>query len=139
MTFNELQKAFKTVEIDRLIQDYGITLIMIFGSVAKETSNANSDIDIAVLLNEQNDEFHLKIRFRLIDFFEKIFKKNCDVILLNEAPPQLKYQIFKYGRLLLEKDNSYNKVFTQTLKEYFDFIYFANFCYIKIRESFMMR
>lgn len=46
---------------DKLVQDYGIKLIYIFGSYAKGKNKADSDLDIAVYFNRQVDGF-VKLR-----------------------------------------------------------------------------
>lgn len=137
MRYEELKQIFSSTNIENAIQKFDVDLIIIFGSVAKGTANSYSDIDIAVLTKNLNSDTITRTRYGLIDFFEALFKQGCDVIILNEAPPELKYQVVKYGKVLFEKDKAFNSFFSKTLSEYFDFKYFIDKYYTKVKESFL--
>jgi uncharacterized protein len=77
----------------------------LFGSFAKNRSRAHSDIDIAVYLTNYHQEAAYEYKCTSIMALQDIFKKPVDLILLNEAPPLLKHEIFMTGILFIEKDH----------------------------------
>jgi len=80
----------------------------IFGSVAAGRSRPNSDVDIAVLLDPKFFKRRpLKYRADLIaDAGEALRRFDVDVLLLNEAPAALAYNVITKGRLVFERSRS---------------------------------
>lgn len=101
-----------------LLQDYSIQLVYVFGSYAKGNNNKNSDLDIAMLMEEV--EFNDKLS--LIGDLTDIFKRNdIDLVILNSANSVLKHQIIKYGKLIYMKSEDIKVDFeVKVLKEYMD-------------------
>lgn len=127
----KLEKQIKNT-INSLDNMDNLRLAILFGSQAKGNYNDNSDIDIAFLYDDYylNNIDRLELRVDLIDIFTSSLNKDCDIVLINEAPLTLKYQIVKYGKLLYIRENeSYNAFFSRVLKEYFDFRYFQDLHY----------
>ncbi|MBU8901718.1 MAG: nucleotidyltransferase domain-containing protein [Victivallales bacterium] len=61
-----------------LSDEFGIEKIGIFGSVAKEIENTDSDIDIVVKLKKP-----IGLKFiGLVEYLEKLFNKKVDVLTL---------------------------------------------------------
>ena len=107
-----------------------VEIAILFGSQARGDCDKNSDVDLAFLFEKQflKNKNALEFRSELISFFSSKIKKECDVILINQAPPLLKYQIVKYGKKIYKDINfDYNSFFSLTLKEYFDFKYYQDF------------
>lgn len=103
--------------------EYGIKLLYIFGSYAKGINNEKSDVDIAVLL--ENDYNPLdKLNF-LGDLCDTLKRDDIDLVILNSANSVLKHQVIKYGRLIYMEDEI-TKVFFESgvQKEYMDMEYF---------------
>ncbi len=101
----------------------GVIAAYIFGSFAKEKINQFSDIDIAVLLdNELKEGSYTDLRLKFMTDLSSALEKETDVIILNQAPPFLKYQIFKYGKAVFERDVRKSRSFkAKSILEYFDF------------------
>lgn len=101
-----------------LLQDYSIQLVYVFGSYAKGNNNKNSDLDIAMLMEEV--DFNDKLS--LIGDLTDIFKRNdIDLVILNSANSVLKHQIIKYGKLIYMKSEDIKVKFeVKVLKEYMD-------------------
>lgn len=72
MGFKELQEYFNSQE--------NVILAFIFGSAAKGMALEDSDLDIAVYLNDENDEE--RIWLELVS----ITQKEVDLVLINKAP-----------------------------------------------------
>lgn len=81
-----------------------VTLAYLFGSRAEGRARPSSDTDIAVLLpHAQFKTLTLDARVNLInDILDALGTENADVVILNEAPPLLAYEVIKHGKILYE-------------------------------------
>jgi len=77
-----------------------IIVAYVFGSTAKEKEHAFSDIDIAVLLKEPSIEKTMRIHSLLTG----VLGDRVDTLLLNFAPPILRYHVVKNGLRVLTND-----------------------------------
>lgn len=114
-----------------------VKLVMLFGSKARGDSNENSDIDIAILLENYYFEKinQLELRSELMVHYSEHLNNECDVILINEANSLLKYQIVKYGKIVYISDKlGYNTFYSKILREHFDFRYYKNLHYDRMIE-----
>lgn len=122
---NMIQKDLKEVikildlNIHKLIQNYNIKLIYIFGSYSMGKNNSHSDLDIALLLEEDFDPLQ---KLNLIGDLCSIFKRNdIDLVIMNSANPVLCHQIIKYGRLVYIQSEDVKVGFeVKVLSEYLD-------------------
>ncbi|HEX28646.1 TPA: hypothetical protein ENG04_01020 [Candidatus Poribacteria bacterium] len=95
----------------------------LFGSTLKPY-RFKGDLDIGLLIEEDAlREGTLKIRnkiyLKLRAFLER---EDIDVVILNNAPPLLRYAVIKEGMLVYEKDEERRVDFeVKTMLEYFDF------------------
>ena len=101
-----------------------VTALYLFGSAAKGTQSEESDLDIAVLVNEK------KLRVKSLDIIRRDYYaasprlslRNVDIVILNTAPPYLKHRIIKTGTLLFDKNRKLRVRFvTNAILEYLDF------------------
>lgn len=93
-----------------------IIFAYIFGSYAKGKAKEGSDLDIAVWVKEPVD------KLELITALGEAVHKEVDVVILNTAPPLLRHQVMRYGRVLFCKDRKELVRFkVWTMKEYEDF------------------
>jgi predicted nucleotidyltransferase len=95
----------------------------LFGSQAKGTATAASDVDIALLLDPAFDlETHFAYRLEQIVALESVCRRPVDVVILNQAPLVLRNQVLKYGRLIYEGDHRQRVAFeVRSRFEYYDF------------------
>ncbi len=101
-----------------------LKMVMLYGSRARGNYSDDSDLDLAFLFADEalRRENSLKLRIRLAGKIEKLLQIETDVVILNESPPLLKYQIIKYGRVIYTaSDFSYSSYYAKTIKEYFDY------------------
>jgi len=98
-----------------------VLVAYLFGSYARGLEIPRSDVDIAVLLSEVPErplEYYLHLEHELA----KVLEMDVDLVFLNDAPPLLKYQVIKYGRLLFSRDERVRVMFeAKSLCEYLDF------------------
>ncbi|MBU0653316.1 MAG: nucleotidyltransferase domain-containing protein [Proteobacteria bacterium] len=73
----------------------------LFGSRARGQAGPLSDTDIAVYLDRRIN--HGEYRLKLMEKLAKFLKNDrLDLVVLNQAPPLLRHEIVKYGRILKE-------------------------------------
>lgn len=117
----------KTKEI--LIEYNNIIFAYIFGSFAEDKIRKDSDIDIAIYLDKKIDlETFLEIKMNLTE----ACKREVDLIILNDATPLLKYEIYKNSILLFTRDEvSETNYKVKTLFEYNDMKRYLDLSYYK--------
>ncbi|MBM4441230.1 MAG: nucleotidyltransferase domain-containing protein [Candidatus Rokubacteria bacterium] len=81
----------------------GVAYALLFGSTARGTSHAGSDVDVAVGLaaTARRDVSALG---GLVARLESAMGRSIDLVLLDEAPPALAYRVFRDGEVLIERD-----------------------------------
>ncbi len=101
-----------------------VSALYLFGSAARSRSTKDSDIDIAVLINERklknktcddlaNDYYDASPSFSL---------RSVDIVILNNASPYLKHRVLKTGEILFDRDRKLRVAFTtRAVIEYIDF------------------
>ncbi|MGM0438514.1 MAG: type VII toxin-antitoxin system MntA family adenylyltransferase antitoxin [Bacillota bacterium] len=86
----------------KVFDNYELTLLIIFGSYNSDNFNEDSDIDLAVKVNDP--EQIRKNKKEILDKISSIFNhRDIDLILLNYAEPLIKYKIACEGSLIYEK------------------------------------
>jgi uncharacterized protein len=75
-----------------------LQLAVLFGSAAKATARSESDLDIGVLLDPGADRSPM-LRVAL----ERAAGRPVDLVWLDEAPPLLRFEIARTGRVLVER------------------------------------
>lgn len=111
-------------KIKNIFEKYpSIKLVYFFGSKATETSGPLSDYDFAVYLEEKDAEKMFEIKFKLNDEVCRELKTDkVDIVVLNlTESPEFKYNVIKYGKLILEREPFKVIVEPRILNEYFDF------------------
>ncbi|MBI4630351.1 MAG: nucleotidyltransferase domain-containing protein [Chloroflexi bacterium] len=100
----ESKELKESKEFQEILVKHGVVLAYLFGSHAKGTARAFSDVDIAVLLpyDTPRSKF-FDVRLALTDALMSLLGKNeIDVVVLNEATPLLAYQVVRYGKIVYE-------------------------------------
>jgi uncharacterized protein len=79
---------------------------LLFGSRASGRARADSDIDVAVLLDPVAAAQSVRERLRriLVALSTELAADRLDVVILNDAPPALAFQILKHGVVAFERD-----------------------------------
>ncbi|HUX99776.1 MAG TPA: nucleotidyltransferase domain-containing protein [Candidatus Deferrimicrobium sp.] len=110
-------------EIAQIAQLNHLPLIYLFGSKAQGKDSKFSDIDIAVLL-EKNEDLNLrKLILNLIYEFSQIFHSDkIDLLILNKAGLDIQYNIVCEGKILYQlNENIRCNYETSIIKLYLDF------------------
>jgi uncharacterized protein len=101
-------------EQDRLLEAIAAALrpldevraAILFGSRATGRARTDSDIDVAVLLDPQlaPSQPYERLSRLIRALATELAADRLDIVVLNEAPPALAFQILKYGRVAFERD-----------------------------------
>ena len=95
--------------IDKQIQDNIILVCKdepmvlaayVFGSIAKGNANADSDLDVAILLDVLKEK-----PFQLLSFISALEKRTgcrTDVVVLNHSDELLKFEVRQHGKLVFK-------------------------------------
>lgn len=112
--------------IEDISKKYKIKFAYIFGSQATGKATENSDIDIAVFFEEKyqpmEDAF---IRGDIIEEGKVFFKKDVDIVSLNNASLLLKYEVIHDG-IVIKNEKERADFESLSLREYFDFKYYSD-------------
>lgn len=103
-----------------------IEVAYIFGSMARGTESALSDIDIAILIDDQQineDKFRYGYKAEILTDLMQILKTNhVDLVILNEANTLLRHRVLYNGKLIHSKNEKKRIQFqTNTIDRYIDF------------------
>jgi predicted nucleotidyltransferase len=86
--------------LELLTHDPRVQLVYAFGSAASRSAGPLSDVDIAVLLGARLDwDAERELRGRL-----DAAVPGVDLVILNEPPPALRFEIITSGRSLFVRD-----------------------------------
>ncbi len=113
--------------------------LYVFGSSANNRKTRESDIDIAVIidesgLNKRNFEHFRKMYYEASPRFSV---RPVDIVILNTAPPFLKYQVLKTGKVLFDKKKKLRARFTErAITEYLDYKPIADICLNAVARRF---
>jgi hypothetical protein len=98
-----------------------VVVAYVFGSVARGTASATSDVDLGLLLAHAPPS---TLDGRMLDYerdLERQLAVPVQVVILNNAPPDLAHRVLRDGRVLLERDRSARLQFeVRTRNLYFD-------------------
>lgn len=98
-----------------------LTYALVFGSRARGSAHAASDLDVAVGLTPgvRLDPQELG---DLVSTLERASGRSIDLLLLDEAPLAVAYRVFRDGRVVLERDHAaLVERKTRAILEYLDF------------------
>lgn len=126
----KLKKIFS-----RISEKYGIVYSILFGSFSQGYEWKESDLDIAVKLKES---LPFKKKLRLISEISGEIERETgietDVIILNDAPLGLKFEIFKNGKTIYSKSNEIIEDKSRVMGEYLDFSIWARPLFKKLMK-----
>jgi predicted nucleotidyltransferase len=104
-----------------LADDARIEYALVFGSSARGTAHAGSDLDVAVGLKSSTRLGALELG-ALVSRLENAAGCSVDLVVLDEAPPGLAYRVFRDGRVIVEKNHRLLiERKTRAILEYLDF------------------
>lgn len=112
--------------VEEINKKYKIKFAYIFGSQANGKAVENSDIDIAIYFEEKTSPMEdVFIRGDIIEEGKAFFKKDVDIISLENASPLLKYEVIHDG-IVIKDNDEIGDFESLALREYFDFKYYSD-------------
>ncbi len=108
--------------IRSLLREHSAVLAYLFGSAARQEERADSDLDVAVFLDRAvpRDDYG-EVRLRLTtELIGLTHTNDVDVVLLNEAPPLLAFEIVSKGKQFFGSDRDRVRFETAAIKRYID-------------------
>jgi len=111
--FNDIKKIFA--------EEKNILLTYLFGSQLRGKTGPLSDYDFAVFLSQKTSfPFKYKLKNKLLSILDS---KQVDLVILNDAPIELKYKIIATGKVIFQKNSIVRTEFeADTLSQYFDYL-----------------
>lgn len=107
--------------VDTCDAQRGLVAVYLFGSVARGSDRSESDIDVAVLLDHTPLPHLSGLRFTLEGDLERAVGRRVDLVILNDAPVDLRARVLRDGELLLDRAPSARIAFeVRTRNEAFD-------------------
>lgn len=95
--------------------------VYLYGSRARGTGSADSDVDLGVLLSSVPPGRLRSVARDLEDAVERAVKIPVEVVVLNTTPADLVHRVLRDGVLLLDRDRPARLRFeVQSRNEYFD-------------------
>jgi len=109
---------------DEFEADGAIAAVYLFGSVARGTATGMSDVDIGILFHSSIDAsryFDLRLEY-LSRIMTILRTEKMDVVILNQAPLHLSYEVVSHGNLLIDRDPRQRAAFeANRIGRYLDF------------------
>ena len=102
-----------------LLGQPSIRVAILFGSFAKETVRASSDIDLALALNEP---FTPEIKISMLESLSGLTDRYLDLVDLNEVGEPLLNQIIQHGKMLKGTRQDYIDLSIQNVNMMQDFV-----------------
>lgn len=91
-----------------------IKAVYLFGSATTGKMHLNSDIDICIFLDKENDDAETKAMYFSSD--------NLDISLFDNLPLAIKFRVFREGKPIVIKDSAFIRMKMQeTIRQYLDF------------------
>jgi hypothetical protein len=101
-----------------------VVLGYLFGSYARGQAKDGSDVDIAILLEQEGEELYRNYREVLLGVREALESERFDLMLLNDAPPTLRFRVVSEGRRIYARDeNLLNRFEMDAIRTYQDTAY----------------
>ena len=130
-------------DIKRIIQYFKekveVSGLYVFGSYHKERKTKESDIDIAVLIDEtklKKKDFEL-LKKKYYAASPSFSMRPVDIVILNTASPFLKYQVLKTGKVLFGRNRKLRVKFTErAITEYLDYKPIQDICLKALTKRF---
>jgi len=103
----------------------GAAAVYLFGSTARDTARRDSDVDVAVLLQEDPPRTLAGLRVDLQHDLQELLGLPVELVVLNHRSADFIHHVLSDGRLLLDHDPERRIFFeVRARNEYFDLLPF---------------
>jgi predicted nucleotidyltransferase len=117
------KKEFQSY-LSYILTNFPVVMAYLYGSYVKGTHDINSDIDIALVLeNNLNQLKILKIELQIAVLLDKKYQSKFDIRCINNAPLRVKGEVVTSGRLIYCSNENFRISFETFIRDrYFDFL-----------------
>lgn len=114
--------------VEFFVEKEEVDLAYLFGSTSRGDKGKLGDFDIGVLLQEPPQEHgRLQFHLKLLDDLVSLLKADkVDLIIMNDAPLSLNYNIIKEGILLKDDEEKRIRFEKNIMSEYLDRKYYMD-------------
>ena len=100
-------RDLRTAELEQYLKtEKDILALYLFGSHSEGLAHLRSDVDLAVLLIPGADgNRYLECRLRYLSELKRFVTGVLDLVILNQVPPLLQFQVLQKGKLIFDKDS----------------------------------
>lgn len=105
-----------------------VILAYLFGSTVRGEANCLSDIDTAVLFDStltKKEAFDLQLKL-IVDLGDLLKTKNIDLVVLNDSPLLLAFNIIRDGIILKSEERDRVRFETGIMSRYYDEKYYID-------------
>ena len=97
----------KTTELERYLKgEKDILALYLFGSHSEGVAHIRSDVDLAILLNPSVDsDRYIECKLRYLSELKEFVTGALDLVVLNQVPPLLQFQILQKGKLIFDRNS----------------------------------
>jgi len=115
-------ETIRRAVVSILAAEPAVSLGYLFGSAARDRLTPLSDIDVAVLLDGR-PETRTDLLDRLAEALSRSLGTDAiDLVMLNAAPPPIRYRVIRDGVLMVCRDQKIRERFeADTVRRYLDF------------------
>jgi uncharacterized protein len=107
--------------VDHFRSRADVAAVYLFGSAARRTARADSDVDVAVLFHNPPPRTLHGPRLSIEGELERTLGAPVDLVVLNDAPVDLRIRVLRGGCLLVDRDPPARIAFeVRTRNEAFD-------------------
>jgi hypothetical protein len=104
-----------------------VIAVFIFGSYAKGQQQMHSDIDLAILIDQDNISHQNELIRQYTIELSRILRKDLHLVIMNSAGEDILAQIYKYGQCILNQNPGLLAHFKMiTFAMIADFAYYKN-------------
>lgn len=118
-----MQKEYETIK-EVLASVKGIRLAIVFGSLATDRQRTDSDLDIAVAM--QQGSLSASDKIAIIQALAEAIGRPIDLVDLATVSEPLLGQIVRHGRRILGNDTEFGNLISRHLIEQADFMPYRN-------------
>ncbi len=112
-----------SAKLEPILRAHGVQLAYLFGSQATGQAGPLSDFDFGVLFRATlSPAERFRQRLSLIaELIGVLHVQQVDVVVLNDAPPTIRFKIIERGQVIYNEDERARVRFeAKTMSEYFD-------------------
>ena len=121
----DIIQQFEKIIPDLVEKFDAIEVVYIFGSYASGTAKGDSDIDVALFVDDLKYSDNPLIDLEIGCMLDKEINKRVDVVVMNRVSPIMQHEVLSSGKRIFERSPRSRCAFElRSFKEYMDVKYY---------------